>query len=156
MTKLKNVQSMMLPLIPSDYKTDIETDIDLCVYGTNQASVLIGKSFTITSEDIVSDGGEVLTEYLIEEDLNSFEIYLCALCSYKAYLMRLKDEFNRDAINFKTLTFEIKSLEKRPEAINDSIYSVSSDIKSLVSQITGSNAIRGVAKMFSKNGYFNN
>lgn len=154
MTKLKNVQSMMLPLIPSDYKTDIETDVDLCIYGTNQASVLLGKTFTVVSEDITSDNGEISTEYSIEENLNSFEIYLCALCSYKAYLVRLKDEFNRDAINFKTLTFEIKSLEKRPEAINDSIYSVNKDINSLVSQITGSNSICGVAKMFSKNGYF--
>lgn len=155
MTSLKSIQAMMLPLIPDDYKTDIETDIDLCVYGSNQASVLINKQFTILSERNTTDDGNEIVEYSIEEDLNSFEIYLCAMCSYKAYLIRLKDEFNRDAINFKTLTFEIKSLEKRPEAINDSIYSINKDINSLVSQITGSNSLCGVAKMFSKNGYFN-
>lgn len=155
MTKLSSIQNLMLPLIPDDYKTDIQSDITLCVLGVAQAGVLLGKTFKLINETIEVDGkDEIIT--CIEDEMTSSEIYLCAMCSYKAYLLKLKDEFNRDAINFKTLTFEIKSLEKRPEALNDSIYSVNKDINSMVALISGSNSLVGVAKSFCRDGYFKN
>lgn len=144
-TSLKNVMDMMMPLIPDDYKTDIAEDIDLAKRGVIEMGVALKQEYMFTS--VVSGDGTV-TDVTINIDLSMFETFLASHYAYRAYLMRLKDELNRDAINFKTLTFEIKSLEKRPTAINDSLYSLNRYLADTVAMVTGSNSTAAVVTQF--------
>lgn len=140
-TSLKSVMDMMIPIIPKDYKTDIANDVDLAYHGLIEMGVALHRDFTFVYEDVIKDGVTTSTVTSINEDLTMIEKYLASHFAYRSYLMRLKDELNRDAINFKTLTFEIKSLEKRPTAINDSLYSLNRYLDYTVAQISGSTAL---------------
>lgn len=148
---LNTIQSMMLALIPTDYKTEIAEDMDLVELGVIEMAAALGKELSIETETTEKEvNGELIsvdTKY-VSEDLSISEAYLASYFSYRDYLLRLKDEFNRDAINFKTLTFEIKSLEKRPEAINDTLYQVNRYLTNYINQAKGSTAILGKTKKF--------
>lgn len=147
-TSLKSVMEMMMPIIPSDYKTDIATDIDLAYRGLIEMGVALKTEYTFVYEDILVDGILTPTVTSINEDLVMSHKYLASHFAYRSYLMRLKDELNRDAINFKTLTFEIKSLEKRPTAINDSLYSLNRYLNDTVANISGSTSIVPAVSQF--------
>ena len=69
--------------------------------------------------------------------------WLAALFTYKTYLERLNIEKTVEAINFKTLTFEIKGLDKIPENINDSIYWLNRNIQKEIDKANGSTALLG-------------
>jgi hypothetical protein len=156
-TTLDSIMDMMLPLIPDDYKTEIAEDSTLAYRGLIETGMALNININFYYEDIetqVTDEAGVTTTVVvnkmmgIEEDLSSSEKYLASYYAYRAYLMKLKDELNRDAINFKTLTFEIKSLEKRPEAINDSIYYANRYLDDLIAQISGSKSLSAVVVQF--------
>lgn len=148
---LNQIQSMMLALIPTDYKTEIAEDMDLVELGCIEMAAALGKElfFETESTEKTVDGETVIIETkYVSEDLTISEAYLASYFAYRDYLLRLKDELNRDAINFKTLTFEIKSLEKRPEAINDTLYQVNRYLNNYINQAKGSTAILGKTKKF--------
>lgn len=153
-TDLTVIMNMMLSLIPNDYKTDIAEDMDLVERGLVEMSVALNKDIIInyTEKTIVDEETWESTTKKVATSctpaLTLPEQYLASHYAYRAYLMRLKDEFNRDAINFKTLTFEIKSLEKRPEAINDSLYTLNRYINNVIAQTKGSDALLGRITQF--------
>lgn len=152
-TQMTSIMNMMLPLIPDDYKTELMNDIDLAGLGLVEMCMALGREVDIAYQEEVltgEDGTEAkrLVPVSCSPALTLQETYIASHYAYRAYLMRLKDEFNRDAINFKTLTFEIKSLEKRPEAINDTLYTLNRYLDDLVAQASGAKAILGNVTMF--------
>lgn len=74
--------------------------------------------------------------------------WIAALYSYEAYLERLHEELTRGAINFKSLTFELKSLEKQPEQINNKIYMLKRYIKDELANALGGKSVVGIARKF--------
>lgn len=129
-TQLTEIVSLMLTLIPSDYKTEAIDEQDIAKlavinYAINTDQTIL---FTETS-GIVS----------VSKELSIEEQYYIALLSYKFYLMRLKDEFNRGAINFKTITFEVKSLEERAKQVEYTIRSIDKEIKNVFDTIAQNN-----------------
>lgn len=153
-TKLTSIMDMMLALIPNDYKTEIAENIDLVERGLVEMAIALGMDISIDYEEqteVDENTGDVTTKTVpttCSPALSLQQMYLASHFAYRAYLMKLKDEFNRDAINFKTLTFEIKSLEKRPEAINDSLYTLNRYINDVIAQAQGSSAILGQISQF--------
>ena len=148
-TSLQLVLDRMLPLIPEEYKTDIQDDIDLAIKGVyDMAYNLELDDLVIESVDEVNDEGENVKKYYTNIALTSSQIHLAAYFTYKTYLYRLKDAMNQEAINFKTLTFEIKGLEKRPEAVNDSIYMTERYLEKEVAKAKGSSSIVGAVRQF--------
>lgn len=138
MTTSKDVEQMLLACIPSDMRADglIEADliklgvIDMCsALGITDVSFVEATDFT--------DDGEEVTYYTIEPELDLFQQRLAGYFCFILYLEKLKLSLNQDAINFSTLTFSIKGLEKRPEAINDMIYQVRRYLDDTVSRLTG-------------------
>lgn len=153
MTNLQEIMDLMMPLIPNDYRSEMANDIDLAKRGTYEMAVALKfPSFRITEESSsdVNDEGEVIevTEYFASQELTFEQIYLAAHFAYRAYLMKLKDSFTRDAINFSTLTFSIKGLEKRPEMINDSLYQLNRYLENEVAKVSGARSILGTAVMY--------
>ena len=157
-TNLSAVMDMMLALIPNDYRTEIAENVDLAERGVVEMSLALGRdvTFQYKTETVEDEETGEITEVTVpvacSPALSLPEMYLASHYAYRAYLMKLKDEFNRDAINFKTLTFEIKSLEKRPEAINDSLYTLNRYINDVIAQTQGSSAILGVVQQFGVKG----
>ena len=153
MTNLQEVMDLMLPLIPNDIRSDMVGDIDLAVRGTYEMAVALNiPNFQIVNEvsNDINDDGEIVENktYYTNPTLTFEQIYLAAYFSYRAYLMKLKDSFTRDAINFSTLTFSIKGLEKRPEMINDSLYSVNRYLENEIARVSGSRSIVGTAVQY--------
>ena len=142
----------MLALIPDNYKTEIANDISLVERGIIEMSVAMSIDIIINYETSIDavDGDLVENKVPVScsPTLTANQAYIASYYAYRAYLMKLKDELNRDAINFKTLTFEIKSLEKRPEAINDTLYQVNRYLGSVVDQAKGSNCVLGKVVRF--------
>jgi hypothetical protein len=148
-TSIQLVLDRMLPLIPAEYKSDIQDDIDLAIRGVYDMAYNLGiDELIVTSVDDINNEGESVKTYFANIDLTSSQIHLAAHFAYKAYLYRLKDAMNQEAINFKTLTFEIKGLEKRPEAVNDSIYMVERYLEKEVAKAKGSSSIVGAVRQF--------
>ena len=153
MTNLQEIMDLMMPLIPNDYRSEMANDIDLAKRGTYEMAVALKfPSFRITEESSsdVNDEGEVIevTKYFASQELTFEQIYLAAHFAYRAYLMKLKDSFTRDAINFSTLTFSIKGLEKRPEMINDSLYQLNRYLENEVAKVSGASSILVTAVMY--------
>lgn len=146
------VKSLMLALIPDNYKTEISEDISLVERGIIEMSVALSIDILInyetTTEEVDGELVEVKTPISCTPTLTANQAYLASYYAYRAYLLKLKDEFNRDAINFKTLTFEIKSLEKRPEAINDTLYQVNRYLTGVIDQVNGSSCVLGKVVQF--------
>ena len=154
MTSLKEIIDLMLPKIPLDMRSDEMIDIELARTGLmDMASALDFPSLTFekTTEPIFNnDTGEydmVDSEYVVE-DIDFKQKRLAAYYAYGSYLERLKLAYTNDAINFNTLTFAIKGLEKRPEAINDSIYMWNRYLKDEISKAKGSSVVIGIVKQF--------
>ena len=153
MTNLQEVMDLMMPLIPNDYRSEMAEDIDLAKRGVIEMAVALKfPSFKITEvvNENVNDEGEVVeaTTYFTSQELTFEQIYLAAHFAYRAYLMKLKDSFTRDAINFSTLTFSIKGLEKRPEMVNDSLYQLNRYLENEVAKVSGARAIIGTAVQY--------
>ena len=146
------VKSLMLALIPDNYKTEIAEDVSLVERGIIEMSVALSLDLLINYETTTEENNGEVVEVKVPVSctpaLTVDQAYLASYYAYRAYLLKLKDEFNRDAINFKTLTFEIKSLEKRPEAINDTLYQVNRYLGSVVDQAKGAGCVLGRVVQF--------
>ena len=112
-------------------------------YITTQEEIREQQS-SVATEEITDEGTvETVKHGYCTKDLTLSEKWLAALYTYKVYLERLKIEKSVEAINFSTLTFSIKGLEKIPENINDSIYWLNRSIQQEIDRAKGSNAILG-------------
>ena len=153
MTNLQEIMDLMMPLIPNDYRTEMVNDIDLAKRGVVEMAVALKfPTFKIIEKvgEGVTDDGELVetTTYFANTELTFEQIYLAAYFAYRAYLMKLKDSFTRDAINFSTLTFSIKGLEKRPEMVNDSLSQVNRYLDDEIARVNGSHSILGTAVQY--------
>lgn len=153
MTNLQEVMDLMMPLIPNDIRTEMADDIDLAKRGTYEMAVALKfKDFHIDTQinKTFDDDGNIVqeTKYFVDPELTFEQIYLAAYFAYRAYLLKLKDSFTRDAINFSTLTFSIKGLEKRPDSLNDTLYQVNRYLESEIARVTGTSTILGTARQY--------
>ena len=147
MTPLKDILNIAVPKIPLELQADARQDesyaftgcIDMIVALNIDADVIWEETEEITDEGTV----EIVKHGYCTKDLTLSEKWLAALYTYKVYLERLKIEKSVEAINFSTLTFSIKGLEKIPENINDSIYWLNRSIQQEIDRAKGSNAILG-------------
>ena len=147
MTPLKDILNIAVPKIPLELQADARQDesyaftgcIDMIVALNIDADVIWEETEEITDEGTV----EAVKHGYCTKDLTLSEKWLAALYTYKVYLERLKIEKSVEAINFSTLTFSIKGLEKIPENINDSIYWLNRSIQQEIDRAKGSNAILG-------------
>lgn len=150
MATLQNVKEMLIACIPEDMREDGLVEPTLIKLGIIDACSALGIS-GLDFEEYTSfdeDGNEII-DYTITPNLTLEQQRLAGYFCYILYLEKLKLSLNQDAINFSTLTFSIKGLEKRPEAINDQIYSVRRYLKDQIDRINGaSSAILGTAKVF--------
>lgn len=145
MTSSDEIKTLLLELIPEDMKAD-----NLVTNGMIKLAV-INMGAALGIDDMVITEGEnddLEIIYNITPNLTLKQISLASYFAYGLYLEKLKLALNQDAINFSTLTFSIKGLEKRPEAINDSIYYNKRYIQSQIDMMNGSSAILGTAKMW--------
>lgn len=145
MTSSDEIKTLLLELIPDDMRDD-----NLVTSGLIKLAV-INMGAALGIEDMVIEEGEdeeLNTIYNITPDLTLKQISLASYFAYGLYLEKLKLSLNQDAINFSTLTFSIKGLEKRPEAINDSIYYNKRYIQDQIDLMNGSAAILGTAVKF--------
>lgn len=154
MTNLSEIIDLMLPKIPLDMRTDDMIDIELARVGVmDMASALDFPTLHIeekTNESIDEETGELVTtkEYTVQEALDFKQQRLAAYYAYGAYLQRLKLAYTNDAINFNTLTFAIKGLEKRPDAINDSIYMWNRYLPDEIDKARGNSVVIGIVTQF--------
>ena len=155
MTNLSEIIDLMLPKIPLDMRTDDMIDIELARVGViDMATALDFPTLHIeetTNESIDEETGELITtkNYSVAEQLDFRQLRLAAYYAYGAYLQKLKLAYTNDAINFNTLTFAIKGLEKRPDAINDSIYMWNRYLPDEISKARGSgNVVIGIVTQF--------
>ena len=147
MTPLKDILNIAVPKIPLELQDDARQDesyaftgcIDMIVALNIDADVIWEETEEITDEGNV----ETVKHGYCTKDLTLSEKWLAALYTYKVYLERLKIEKSVEAINFSTLTFSIKGLEKIPENINDSIYWLNRSIQQEIDRAKGSNAVLG-------------
>lgn len=152
-TTLKEILDITIALIPKDYRSELMEDTDLAAHGLMEMGVALDTPFVFTEEkSIDEESGKEMAVRGISIDLSMKEKSLASYFTYRCYLMRLKDELNRDAINFKTLTFEIKGLEKRPEAINDSIYQINRYLQTEIDRVKGGSSVIGVVSVFGGGG----
>lgn len=152
MTDLNEIIELMLPKIPLDMRTDDMIDIELARTGVmDMASALDFPTLSIevTTEEVVNeDTGELeeVKTYFVKEKLDFKQMRLAAYYAYGAYLQRLKLSYTNDAINFSTLTFAIKGLEKRPDAINDTIYMWNRYLPDEVAKARGNSVVIGIVQ----------
>lgn len=147
MTPLKDILNIAVPKIPLELQDDARQDesyaftgcIDMIVALNIDADVIWEETEEITDEGTV----ETVKHGYCTKDLTLSEKWLAALYTYKVYLERLKIEKSVEAINFSTLTFSIKGLEKIPENINDSLYWLNRTIQQEIDKAKGSNAVLG-------------
>ena len=147
MTPLKDILNIAVPKIPLELQDDARQDesyaftgcIDMIVALNIDADVIWEETEEITDEGTV----ETVKNGYCTKDLTLSEKWLAALYTYKVYLERLKIEKSVEAINFSTLTFSIKGLEKIPENINDSLYWLNRTIQQEIDKAKGSNAVLG-------------
>lgn len=145
MTSSDEIKTLLLELIPDDMRDD-----NLVTSGLIKLAVInMGAALGIENM-VVTEGQNEQSEtvYFITPDLTLKQISLASYFAYGLYLEKLKLSLNQDAINFSTLTFSIKGLEKRPEAINDSIYYNKRYIQDQIDLMNGSAAILGTAVQF--------
>lgn len=153
-TPLTDISSMMMTLVPEDYKTDVVDEQDIVKLGVIQFGIDTGMRLEFTENTEVNESNEEVTVTSVTPELTLNQRYLAALYGYMFYLMRLKDEFNRGAINFKTITFEVKSLEERAKQVEYTIRSLKSSISATVGSLesTGelgnSFIVAPIARMF--------
>lgn len=138
MTTSKDVEQMLLACIPSDMRADGLIEADLIKLGVIDMCSALGITDVSFEEDTdFTDDGDEVTYYHITPELDLFQQRLAGYFCFILYLEKLKLSLNQDAINFSTLTFSIKGLEKRPEAINDMIYQVRRYLDDTVGRLNG-------------------
>ena len=138
-TKVKEILDFMLARVPKEFKTELAEDVDLAEQGAIEMGIALGKDFTLSGTGI---------DRQVDEDLTMSEKWLASRFTYMCYLERLWDELNRNAVNFSTLTFAIKNLEKRPESVQDEIYKVKRYIENEVARASGSSCLVGYVTKF--------
>lgn len=147
MVTTDDIKAMLETCIPEDMRADGLVEVDMLKLGIIDACCALG----IEDVEFIAienpETGEI-DSYEIIPDLTLAQQRLAGYFCYLLYLEKLKLSLNQDAINFSTLTFSIKGLEKRPEAVNDQIYMVRRYLQDQVDRINGSAAILGTAKMF--------
>jgi hypothetical protein len=154
MTNLTEVIDLMIPKIPLEMRSDEMIDIELAKVGViDMASALSFESLNLEksiNEVFNDETGEFEEEisYSVSPALNFSQLRLAAYFAYGAYLQRLKLSYTNDAINFSTLTFAIKGLEKRPEMIGDELYRYNRYMQDEIAKANGSSAILGTARKF--------
>lgn len=150
MTRLSEIELMLNSLIPVDMQSDNLVTMDMLKIGVVDTCSSIGVNDLLFEPVTETDeeGNEQVIDYIITPDLTLAQQRLASYYSYILYLEKLKLVLNNDAINFSTLTFSIKGLEKRPEAINDMIYTAKRYLSDYQDRLTGSDAILGNATQF--------
>lgn len=154
MTNLNEVKELMVTKIPLDMREDDMITDDLVKTGVIEMATALNFDelhFEEQSETVINDETfeeEEVVTYYVTPDLSFKQIKLAAYFAYGAYLQKLKLSYTNDAINFSTLTFSIKGLEKRPDAVNDSIYYWNRYLPDEINKAISSNGIVGTAVMF--------
>lgn len=149
MVTTDDIKAMLETCIPEDMRADGLVEVDMLKLGIIDACCALGIEDVEFKEIIPEEPDEEKEKvYEIIPDLTLAQQRLAGYFCYLLYLEKLKLSLNQDAINFSTLTFSIKGLEKRPEAVNDQIYMVRRYLQDQVDRINGSAAILGTAKMF--------
>ena len=148
MTSFQEILSIAVPKVPLELQEEAKADESYAYTGCIDMIVALGLDadvFWETSDAIDEESGELVTiqKGYCTIDLTLAQRWLAALFTYKVFLERLKMEKTIEAINFSTLTFSIKGLEKIPENINDSIYWLNRNIEAEIAKAKGSNAILG-------------
>lgn len=148
MTSFQEILSIAVPKVPLEFQDEVRKDESFAYTGCIDMIVTLSLDADVTStEETVfdEDTGEfvTVTKGYCTADLTLAQKWLAALFTYKVYLERLKIEKSVEAINFSTLTFQIKGLEKIPENINDSLYWLNRNIQKEVDKANGSNALLG-------------
>lgn len=153
MTSLKDILSIAVPKVPLELQEEVRNDESYAYTGCIDMIVALGMDADVISktEEVVNEETDEITEvptYYCTADLTLSQKWLAALFTYKVYLERLKIEKSIEAINFKTLTFEIKGLDKIPENINDSLYWINRTINNEVDKANGANAVLGIVSTY--------
>lgn len=148
MTSFQEILSIAVPKVPLELQDEARKDESYSYTGCIDMIVALGLDadvFWETEQVLDEQTGEMVEvkHGYCTADLTISQKWLAALFTYKTYLERLKLEKSIEAINFKTLTFEIKGLDKIPENINDSIYWLNRNIQAEIDKANGTNAILG-------------
>ena len=149
MTKLNDVRILLESLIPEDMRASGLIEDDMLKVGVIDACSSLSID-DLKFDEVPSDNPETPSEkdIVITPDLTLAQQRLASYYCYIAYLEKLKLSLNQDAINFSTLTFSIKGLEKRPEAVNDQIYLAKRYLSSYEDKLNGSAAVLGTAVQY--------
>ena len=139
MTSLQDILSIAVPKVPLEFQEEVKADESYAYTGCIDMIVALGLDADVIWEND-KDGNKVGH---CTTDLTISQKWLAALFTYRTYLERLKIEKTVEAINFKTLTFEIKGLDKIPENINDSLYWLNRNIQKEIDKDNGSTALLG-------------
>ncbi len=153
MTKLLDVLKITSSRLPYEAQEEFLQDEDRAYSGVLEMCVKLGidASFIDVEEEVINpDTGlpEIVKVKYCSENLTISQQYLSALFSYRIYLEQLRELFTQDAINFNTITFAIKGLEKRPESIGSALYTINRYIKDEIDLINGASRIVGTARMY--------
>lgn len=152
MTSFQDILSIAVPKVPLELQEEAKADESYAYTGTIDMIVALGLDADVfwVTEESVDDNGDLieLTKGYCTVDLTLSQRWLAALFTYKVFLERLKMEKTIEAINFSTLTFSIKGLEKIPENINDSIYWLNRNIESEIAKAKGTSSILGTVVMY--------
>lgn len=148
MTSFQDILSIAVPKVPLELQEDAKADESFAYTGTIDMIVALGLDgvdvFWETTKETDDEGNTIeVKKGYCTADLTLSQRWLAALFTYKVFLERLKMEKTIEAINFSTLTFSIKGLEKIPENINDSIYWLNRTIETEIAKAQGANAILG-------------
>lgn len=154
MTNLNEVTELMITKIPLEMRSEEMITSDLSKTGVIEMASALNFDelhFEEQIENVIDE--ETFEEkqnitYFVTPDLTFKQIKLAAYFAYGAYLQKLKLSYTNDAINFSTLTFSIKGLEKRPDAINDSIYYWNRYLPDEINKAIGSSGVLGTAVKF--------
>ena len=133
MTPFTDIAELFLIYVPTDYKQDTTELIGYVRSGLLQYSIDTSQDFTYV--DATKDS---ITQTMIEK-----EQYVVALYSYRAYLRNLLDELNRGAINFKTITFEVSTLQERVKAVRNMLRDNDELLKSTFASFISSSGFSG-------------
>lgn len=153
MTTTDDIKVMLESYIPEDMRADGLVDANMVKLGVIDACCALGIE-DLRFEEIEDPSPEEGEDkvYQITPELTLAQQRLASYFAYISYLEKLKLSLNQDAINFSTLTFSIKGLEKRPEAVNDQIYMANRYLQDHINMLNGSSAILGAAYQFGSGG----
>lgn len=141
MTDFSDIMDVMIARVPADVRNEVAKDLSHVRAGIMAMYVATG----IEEDDIHWDK-ETQTGY-VDRNLTNSQKYLTMLFSYESYLQQLKLTYIDESIGIKTLTFEIKSLDKRPDAVNDSLYQLKRWLGDEIKSVNKSGCIIGKARM---------